>query len=206
MKYKAPDTLVAFEVEKHFYQSGYPTIAGVDEVGRGCVAGPVAAAAVILDPNQCPFADQIRDSKKISAKKRAALYPQIKAHALGYAIVMIEPRIIDQINILQASLLAMKQAIMQLSPSPSLCLVDGNQKLDMDIAQRTIIKGDDRVVSIGAASILAKVHRDQWMMEQDRLYPAYGFAQHKGYGTKLHRQAVQQHGLCPLHRKSFSFG
>jgi ribonuclease HII len=119
---------------------------------------------------------------------------------------MIEPRIIDQINILQASLLAMKQAIMQLSPSPSLCLVDGNQKLDMDIAQRTIIKGDDRVVSIGAASILAKVHRDQWMMEQDRLYPAYGFAQHKGYGTKLHRQAVQQHGLCPLHRKSFSFG
>jgi len=176
-------------------------IAGVDEAGRGPLAGPVIASAVILDPAH-PI-EGLRDSKKLTAKRRVYLASLIEEHALAYAIGRAEVEEIDTLNILQASLLAMKRAVAQLSILPHKALVDGNQCPDLDCAVEAIIQGDQTVAAISAASILAKVYRDEEMLNFDKQYPQYGFAQHKGYPTKQHVQALEQHGVSPIHRRSF---
>lgn len=178
-------------------------ITGIDEAGRGPLAGPVVAAAVILDPKR-PI-HGLADSKKLSQKKREALAAQIKTNALAYGIGMADHRTIDQINILQATLLAMQRAAEQLSLTPTLALIDGIHCPTLSFPTEAIIRGDATVPAISAASILAKVTRDALMLTMDDLYPVYGFAQHKGYPTKAHRLAIQQHGPCEIHRLSFSF-
>ncbi|MDF1582462.1 MAG: ribonuclease HII [Methyloprofundus sp.] len=177
-------------------------IAGVDEVGRGCIVGPVIAAAVILDPLQ-PI-QGLTDSKKLSAKKREALAEQIKKYALAWTIARAEPSEIDRINILQASLLAMKRAVELLSVRPTWVQVDGNQYPDIEYLGETIIQGDLLVAEISAASILAKVYRDSEMNTLDRLYPGYEFAKHKGYPTTLHTEKLLSLGFTEQHRRSFS--
>lgn len=176
-------------------------IAGVDEVGRGPLAGPVIAAAVILDPAQ-PI-DGLKDSKKLSEKRRNELDEQIRERALAFAIGRAEAEEIDQVNILQASLLAMKRAIEALESVPDRVLVDGIHAPDVNIRVETFIKGDSRIPEISAASIIAKVARDREMVQLDELYPEYGFASHKGYPTRLHIEAIRMHGVLPIHRKSF---
>ncbi len=176
-------------------------VAGVDEVGRGPLAGPVVAAAVILDPNR-PI-DGLVDSKKISAKKRERLALEIHEKALAWALGRAEVEEIDSINILQASLLAMKRAVAQLQPVPHRALIDGNRCPQLDCPSEAIIKGDATVEVISAASIIAKVARDQEMAELDLDYPGYGLAQHKGYPTKMHIAALQRLGVSPIHRRSF---
>ena len=178
-------------------------IAGVDEAGRGPLAGPVVAAAVILDPAQ-PI-DGLADSKKLSEKKRFQLEQLIMARSAAYAIAFIEHDEIDAINILQASLKAMRVAVAQLTKQPQIVLVDGNKApaIDHDCEVRTIIGGDRLEPAISAASILAKQARDRIMVQYDAKYPNYGFAGHKGYPTKAHRQALEQLGPCPIHRHSF---
>ncbi len=187
------------EYETQAVAKGYGNIAGVDEAGCGPLAGPVVAAAVI-------FSDKIDivgldDSKKLSPKKREELFSQIQAVAYGVAIVSRE--VIDEINILQASRLAMKQAVEQLQPVPDLLLIDGNQKIDSTLDQWAIVKGDSKSLSIAAASVLAKVTRDRIMEDYHKLYPQYEFHRHKGYGTKLHRTLIKKHGPCPIHRSTF---
>lgn len=177
-------------------------IAGVDEVGRGPLAGPVMAAAVILDPNK--EISGLADSKKLSEKKREELCPIIKKQCLAWAIGRAEVSEIDEINILQASLLAMKRAVESLNLEPELVLVDGNKCPDLNYPMEAIIKGDQKIAAISAASIIAKVTRDHEMIEYDSIYPQYGFAKHKGYGTKLHIEAIQEHGITPIHRTSFA--
>ena len=177
-------------------------IAGVDEVGRGPLVGSVVAAAVILDPAK-PMTG-LRDSKKLSAKRREALCAEIQQHALAYAISSVSAAVIDEINILQASLLAMRQAVMQLNVVPQQVLVDGNACPDLPYAVEAVIKGDQKIAAISAASILAKVTRDHEMFELDKIYPDYGFAQHKGYPTKAHMQALQKYGPLAEHRKSYA--
>ena len=177
-------------------------IAGIDEAGRGPLAGPVVAAAVILDPRH-PI-EGLADSKKLSEKKRESLAALIKKYALAYGIAQVDHQTIDQINILQASLLAMQRAVEQLAITPTLALIDGNHCPTLSCATQAIIRGDATVPAISAASILAKVARDQLMLDLDKHYPLYGFAQHKGYPTKLHRLAIQQHGPCAIHRLSFT--
>jgi ribonuclease HII len=176
--------------------------AGVDEAGRGPLAGPVVAAAVILNPDQ-PI-DGLADSKKLSAKKREELFPIIKAKSLAWAIGRAESTEIDQINILQATFLAMQRAVTSLPIKPELILIDGNQRPKLNYPTRTIIKGDQTEPALSAASILAKVIRDREMIIYDHYYPEYGFASHKGYGTKQHMEAIKIHGPTTLHRKSFS--
>lgn len=176
-------------------------IVGVDEVGRGPIAGPVVAAAVILDPNK-PI-EGLNDSKKLSEKKRDLLAPIIKQHALAWALGRAEVDEIDEINILQASLLAMKRAVEALAIKPSHALVDGNKAPDLACAVTTIIKGDEKEPAIAAASILAKVSRDQEMVEFEDVYPGYGLAKHKGYPTKQHLLALDELGITPIHRRSF---
>ena len=177
-------------------------VAGVDEAGRGPLAGSVVAAAVIL-AESC-IIPGLTDSKKLSASKRAALETQIKQQAIAWAVAESSFEEIDQINILQASLLAMKRAILQLEQLPGLVLIDGNKVPDLPGYQmRAIVKGDLYEPCISAASILAKQHRDRQMLELDRLYPQYRFAQHKGYPTKLHRSLLKQYGASPVHRISF---
>lgn len=177
-------------------------VAGVDEVGRGPLAGAVVAAAVILDPNQ--WIDGLADSKKLSEKKRLQLDLEIRKKALCWSIGRAEVEEIDQINILQASLLAMKRAVKGLSKCPNHLKIDGNKCIDMDISMETIVQGDSKVASISAASIIAKVARDKEMVELDTLYPQYGFAAHKGYPTKTHREALLKYGVLDQHhRKSF---
>ncbi len=175
--------------------------AGVDEVGRGPLAGAVVAAAVILDPDK-PISG-LADSKTLTEKTRIRLAEEIKTSALAWAIGRAEVEEIDQINILQASLLAMRRAVLLLSPQPEYALVDGNRCPDLPCPAQAIIKGDQTVAEISAASIIAKVARDQEMVEMDRLYPGYGFARHKGYPTKVHMQALQDLGITPIHRRSF---
>jgi len=178
-------------------------IAGVDEAGRGPLAGPVTAAAVILPNNHA--ISGLADSKKISVKKREALAGIIKQTALSYAVCFISQEEIDRINILEASLKAMAQAIAKLSLRPHTVLVDGNKTPTVQgIRVQAIIKGDSKIDSISAAAILAKVARDERMLEFDKFYPEYGFARHKGYGTKEHIAALARHGVCPIHRKSFA--
>lgn len=176
-------------------------IAGIDEVGRGPLAGAVVAAAVILDPNN--WIDGLADSKKLSEKKRNKLDLEIKEKAYAWSLGRAEPYEIDEINILQASLLAMKRAVEGLSVSPVHLKIDGNQCLKMDCSMEAIVKGDSKVASISAASIIAKVARDMEMLEMDKQYPGYGFAGHKGYPTKMHREALIEKGATPIHRLSF---
>ncbi len=177
-------------------------IAGVDEVGRGCIVGPVIAAAVILDPAQ-PIAG-LTDSKKLTAKKRELLAITIRQQALAWSVARAEPSEIDSINILQASLLAMKRAVQSLSIQPSWVKVDGNQYPDMNYPGETIIQGDLLVAEISAASILAKVYRDNEMSVLDALYPGYEFNKHKGYPTKLHKEKLNILGVTEQHRRSFA--
>lgn len=177
-------------------------IAGVDEVGRGPLAGPVVAAAVILDPEVAIIG--LADSKKLSEKKRLSLSETIKTDALCWALGRAEVSEIDEINILQASLLAMQRAVNALELSPHKALVDGNIAPRLSCEVETIIKGDETVSSISAASIIAKVARDKEMVELDKLYPDYGFARHKGYPTKLHIEALVNSGPSPIHRRSFA--
>jgi len=176
-------------------------IAGVDEVGRGPLAGPVVTAAVILDPNN-PI-EGLNDSKKLTEKRREQLAPIIKEKALAWALGRSEADEIDQINILQATLLAMTRAVEGLSIQPTHALVDGNQAPKLSCPVTTIIKGDQSEQAIAAASILAKVARDNEMQEMDVLYPGYGLAKHKGYPTKQHQQALLELGVSPIHRRSF---
>ena len=176
-------------------------IAGVDEAGRGPLAGPVVAAAVILDPNQ-PIAG-LMDSKQLSEKKREILFDEIIAKAFSYGIGWASAEEIDQVNILQATFLAMRRATQQLKVIPTLVLVDGNQDPRLECPTQTIVRGDSLVPAISAASILAKVTRDRWMQQLEQQHPGYGFAQHKGYPTPAHKAAIQRLGLTIFHRKSF---
>ena len=176
-------------------------IAGVDEVGRGPLAGPVVAAAVILDPLQ-PI-EGLADSKKLSEARRETLAIEIKSKSIAWALGRAEVEEIDEINILQASLLAMKRAVEQLHIQPELALVDGNRCPDLSCETRAVIKGDSIVAAISAASIIAKVARDQEMVEMDAQYPGYGLAKHKGYPTKAHIQSLQEQGICEIHRRTF---
>ena len=190
-----------WEIQNSYAAEGYQSICGVDEAGRGPLAGPVCAAAVILPPGfEIPG---LNDSKQLTDKKRRELFPVIKAQAIAWGIAMVDEKVIDEINILNATFQAMKEAIDQLSVRPDLALIDGNRVTDFGVPAIPIVKGDARVASIAAASILAKVARDEYMEKMDEVYPAYGFAVHKGYGTKRHYAAVDQYGLCPIHRKTF---
>lgn len=188
--------------ERQLAEKGFKYICGVDEVGRGPLAGPVVCAAVIM-----PFDDLIEgvdDSKKLTAKKREALVKFIRERAVAYSICRVEPQKIDEINILQATRLCMKNAVESLAIKPDFVLTDGNMTLDIGCGQESIIKGDALSYSIGAASIIAKVYRDAVMDEYDKVYPEYGFAQNKGYGTKIHIDGIKRAGLCPVHRRSFT--
>lgn len=177
-------------------------VAGVDEAGRGPLAGPVVAAAVILDQRK-PIAG-LDDSKKLSAARRERLCAQILAQALCCSVARASVEEIDRLNILQATMLAMRRAVAGLRLKPSRVLVDGNRLPVLDVVAQAIVGGDALVPSISAASIVAKVHRDHWCLELDLLYPVYGFAAHKGYGTAQHLAALQAHGACPEHRRSFA--
>ena len=191
----------SFEYEEKHYSEGYTAICGCDEAGRGPLCGPVVAAAVIL-----PLGLEIEglnDSKKLSEKKREALFDIIKEKAIAYAIAEATPEEIDDINILNASMLAMNRAVEALSVKADFALIDGNCSRGFTIPTETVVKGDAKSSSIAAASILAKVTRDRGCAELDKIYPQYGIAKHKGYPTKDHMDAVRQHGPSPIHRKSF---
>ena len=190
-----------FAWERRAQEQGLGPVCGIDEAGRGPLAGPVCAAAVIL-PLDCHI-DGLNDSKKLTEKKREALFPLIQEKALAWGIGWASAEEIDAINILQATFLAMKRAVEQLSVQPGWALVDGNRMPPLDIPGETVVKGDAQCASIAAASILAKVSRDRLLEEWDTLYPEYGFAKHKGYGTKAHYDAILRHGVLPIHRKSF---
>jgi ribonuclease HII len=177
-------------------------VAGVDEAGRGPLAGPVVAAAVILDP-QKPI-DGLDDSKKLNEKQRETLFPQICENALAWSVIEITPAEIDRINILQATLLGMKRAIESLTPCPTLALVDGNRAPDVNCQVKTIVQGDRLEPAISAASILAKVTRDRFMLEMHGQFPQYGFDRHKGYPTAEHMRLLQEWGPCEIHRRSFA--
>ncbi len=190
-------------LEKEYFNKGFCSVAGVDEVGRGPLAGPVVCAAVILPLEEERRVLGINDSKKLSAKKREALAEQIKKAARGYAVEEVDAETIDRVNILQATRLCMKRAVERLSPVADFVLTDGNMMLDIAIPQKSIVKGDALVCSIGAASILAKTYRDALMAEYARSYPEYGFDHNAGYGTAEHIRAIQEAGICPIHRKTF---
>lgn len=181
--------------------SEYDYICGIDEVGRGPLAGPVVAAAVILPKDS--YYQYLNDSKKVTEKRRNRLYDEITTEAVSYGIGLVSPDIIDDINILQATYVAMKKAIDALSIRPQMILVDAVHIPDIGIPQVGIVKGDAKSISIAAASIVAKVYRDRLMTEYDALYPEYKFAKNKGYGTKEHMQALHEIGMSPIHRKSF---
>lgn len=189
------------EIEDSLYQKGYKIICGVDEAGRGPLCGPVVAAAVILKPDD--MIEGVNDSKKLSEKKREKLYEDIMSNALAVGIGIKDVDIIEKVNILNATKLAMKEAIDNLKIRPEYVLIDGNQMIDIDIKGETVISGDAKSESIATASIIAKVTRDRMLIEWDKKYPEYGFAKHKGYGTKAHIEAIQKYGLTPLHRPSF---
>ena len=190
-----------WEIENELHQEGFRIICGVDEAGRGPLAGPVCAAAVIL-----PMGLEIpglTDSKKLTDKKRRELFPIIKEQAIAYGIGLASHEEIDEINILQATYLAMERAMQQLSVKPDIAMIDGNRAKDFGLPVRTVVKGDSLSANIAAASILAKVTRDDLMMELALQYPEYGFDVHKGYGTKAHYEALRNHDASPVHRKSF---
>ena len=187
--------------ERKAYQSGYRLIAGIDEAGRGCLAGPVVAAAVILPPGY--HNGEINDSKQLSPLRREKLYDVIKANALTIGLGVVEAVAIDELNILRATLRAMGEAFAELSPAPDFLLIDGINSLPLAIRQRTLVKGDSRSISVAAASIIAKVSRDRIMEIYHRQFSQYNFIKNKGYGTDEHRAAIQKFGLCKLHRRSF---
>ena len=193
--------MVNLDFENKLREKGFIHVAGIDEAGRGPLAGPVVAAAVIFPHNIS--IDGVNDSKKLSAQKREALFEIIHRHALSVGIGIVEHSTIDKINILQATLQAMEEAVAQLSPAPHHLLVDGQHYRREGIPCTTIIDGDAQCFSIAAASIIAKVTRDRMMLQYDKQFPNYGFARHKGYGTKEHLEAIRKHGLCEIHRRSF---
>ncbi len=193
--------MVDYEYERNAAQQGYTAVCGIDEAGRGPLAGPVYAAAVILpDGLEIPG---LNDSKKLTEKKREALFDEICQKAIAYGIGCASEQEIDEINILQATYLAMRRAVEQLSVPADYALVDGNRMPPLAIPGETVVKGDAKSASIAAASILAKVSRDRVMLLMDPVYPQYQFAKHKGYGTKVHREALLTYGPCPIHRKTF---
>ena len=206
-----------FEIEKKLWQKGFIFTAGLDEVGRGPLAGPVCAAAVLINSkfetlnskqtqNSKLKIQDIRDSKKLSAKKREEWYEFLTTcPGIKWGVALVSEKIIDQINILEATKLAMKRAIEALKIEPNYLLIDGNFLLeDLNISQKAITRGDEKVFSCAAASIIAKVTRDRLMEKYDKKYPEYGFAKHKGYGTKEHMLAIKKYGACPIHRLSFA--
>lgn len=193
---------VGFDFEDHARSEGFQFIAGVDEVGRGCIAGPVVAAACILDPSR-PVPDGLTDSKKLTANRRDVIANELKRTALAYSIGQVEADEIDRINILEATKKAMLLAIGGLDPSADYLLIDALQLKLCPLPQKALIKGDSISYSIAAASVLAKTFRDELMLEYENQYPAYGFAGHKGYGSARHFDAVREYGPCPLHRLSF---
>ena len=190
-----------WEIEDKYFGEGIKLICGVDEAGSGPLAGPVCAAAVILPPHvELPG---LNDSKKMTDKRRRELVPLIKEQALAYGIAFASHEEIDQINILQATYLAMERAVSQLQIKPELLLIDGNRSKDFGIPAQTVVKGDSLSASIAAASVLAKVTRDDWMLEAAKDYPDYAFEIHKGYGTKAHYEALHRCGASPIHRRTF---
>jgi ribonuclease HII len=195
-------SLDLLRIEREHWHQGILHIAGVDEAGRGPLAGPVVAAAVIFQPEH--FIEGVNDSKVLLAEEREDLYGKIIASALTYGVGVVHHDIIDSINILQATFKAMHEAVRQLSIVPSIQLIDGNRFLYNGIPFKTIIDGDALSFSIAAASIIAKVTRDRMMVDYDAQFPGYGFAQHKGYATLQHREAIRQLGLCDIHRRSFT--
>lgn len=193
--------MTMWEIEEEVYAEGYTVICGVDEAGRGPLAGPVCAAAVILPRgHQIPG---LNDSKKLTDKKRRELFPLIKDQAIAYGIGMASHQEIDEINILQATYLAMERAIAQLEGKADMALIDGNRAKDFGMAVRTVVKGDSLSANIAAASVLAKVTRDDLMVEMAKEFPGYGFEVHKGYGTKAHYEALRNMGPCAIHRMTF---
>ena len=190
-----------WEIEDALYSQGVGVICGVDEAGRGPLAGPVCAAAVILPPHlELPG---LNDSKKLTDKRRRELFPLIKEQAVAYGIAFASEQEIDELNILQATFLAMQRAIDQLNGQANFALIDGNREKDFGLPVMTVVKGDSRSANIAAASILAKVTRDDYMLKLAEQYPQYGFEIHKGYGTKAHYEALRAHGASPVHRMTF---
>ncbi len=198
MKTEAPDLWL---YEHQALVDGFSCVCGIDEAGRGPLAGPVCAAAVILPPDA--VIDGLNDSKKLTDKKRRALYDVITEQAVSFGIAFADEREIDEINILQAAFLAMRRAFEQLSVQPDVALIDGNRAPGLSCCERTIVHGDALSASVAAASILAKVTRDRLMEDYDAQYPQYGFAVHKGYGTQRHYAALREFGACPIHRQTF---
>ena len=196
-----PEKTDMLEYENKYYAKGYKYVAGVDEAGRGPLAGPVFAAAVIFDKDT--YIPEINDSKKLTEKKREELFEVIKEKALAYAIVSVDEKEIDRINILKATLKCFNLAVSSLKITPDVALIDGNRAGEMPTEFETVVKGDAKSMSIAAASILAKVARDRYVTELDSLYPQYNFKKHKGYGTKEHLEAIAQFGPCPIHRMTF---
>ena len=190
--------------ERELLEKGYTLIAGVDEVGRGPLAGPVVCAATIMPLGLDELIAGVDDSKKLSAKKREELAEKIKEKALAFSIIEIDKKTIDEINILQATRLGMKRAVEELALTPDIVLTDGNMTIDIAHKQKSIIKGDALSYTIGCASILAKVYRDNLMDEFAKQYPYYDFDSNKGYGTAAHINGIKEHGLCPIHRRTFT--
>ncbi len=189
----------SYEIEAH--ENGYNVVCGVDEAGRGPLAGPVFAAAVILPQNYTH--EILNDSKKLSEKKRDIVYDDIIRDAVAYSVGIATEKEIDEINILNATFLAMKRAVDGLSIKPDLAYIDGNQYPKTGVKEVTIVKGDSKCMSVAAASIIAKVSRDRFMLKIAEEYPQYEFAKHKGYGTKLHYEMIEKYGVSPVHRRSF---
>lgn len=189
------------ETDAAYFAQGFQYVAGIDEAGRGPLAGPVCAAAVILPPGL--ILDGVNDSKKLSEKKREALYDVIAQNALAWSYAFVDAPTIDQINIRQATHLAMENAVKKLSTAADFLLIDGNDKIPFSVSHAYLVKGDAKSQSIAAASIMAKVTRDRYMKEMAKEYPEYAFEKHKGYGTKVHMEAIRAYGLTPLHRVSF---
>ena len=202
--------MLSLDYENHLFTQGYPTVAGMDEAGRGPLAGPVVAAVVLVDQNfqkslpELPLLTQIKDSKKISPNKREKLSHQIKENCPDVGIGVCDNATIDRLNILQASFLAMKKALSDMRTSPDLILVDGKFRIPKcSYDQKSFPQGDRKIFSIAAASIVAKVTRDKMMEDYHKEHPDYGFDKHKGYGTKQHMDALKQYGPCEIHRRSF---
>lgn len=190
-----------YRYERAAWRSGLAHVAGVDEAGRGPLAGPVVAAAVILNPER--RLKGLEDSKLLTPARREVLFEQILEHAVGVGTGIVDPQTIDQVNILEATRLAMRQALSRLSPHPNLVLIDAVRLQPLAWPQRALVRGDRRSASIAAASIVAKVTRDRLMVEADHLFPQYGFRRHKGYPTPEHLAALRHHGPCPIHRRTF---
>lgn len=193
--------MLDFSYETEAHEKGYAVVCGVDEAGRGPLAGPVFAAAVILPENYSH--DILNDSKKLSEKKRDIVYDDIIRDAVAYSVGIATEKEIDEINILNATFLAMKRAVDGLSVKPDLAYIDGNQYPKTGVAEVTIVKGDSKCMSVAAASIIAKVSRDRFMLKIAEEYPQYEFAKHKGYGTALHYEMIEKYGVSPVHRRSF---